>query len=52
MFTIKFSNGENYNFYGSENEVLDHAVTALKNGNCEEATIMNSLGWILFTVVK
>lgn len=52
MFTIRFSNGENYNFYGTENEVLDHAITALKNGNCEEAVVMNSFGWILFTVVK
>lgn len=52
MFMIKFSNGELYNFYGSESEVLDHAVTALKDGDCEEATVMNSLGWILFTVIK
>ena len=52
MFTINFSNGETYTFYGSENEVLNHTVTALKNGNCEEATVMNELGWILFTVVK
>jgi len=52
MFTIKFSNQESYNFYGTESEVLNHAVTALKNGDCEEAVVMNSLGWILFTVVK
>jgi len=52
MFTIRFSNGECFNFYGSESEVLNHAVIAVKNGNCKEATVMNELGWILFTVVK
>lgn len=52
MFTINFSNGETYTFYGSESEVLNHTVTALKNGDCEEAVVMNSFGWILFTVVK
>lgn len=52
MFTVKFSNQETYNFYGTENEVLDHVIAALKNGNCDEAVVMNELGWILFTVVK
>lgn len=52
MFIVNFSNGETYNFHGTENAVLAHVVTALKNGNCEEAVVMNELGWILFTVVK